>query len=194
MRIAMVALVVLASLAGCTGDDDPAEPGTPAANRPPIIALSANATAGPAPLAVAFSISGSDPDGDDLAWILDLGDGSTRQSGSSLPATVQHTYGTAGNYTVEVLVADGQAEARASLTLAVAPPAPGTPEAEALCPTDSQATTIPAGAAGTYYGTFYEAPSTGDAWMYEETNGVPGLQRDDATVSTDCPYPDSLMT
>lgn len=57
----------------------------------------------------------------------------------------------------------------------------------ALCPTDTDAVE-----AGPYWMTPQDA--TGGAfWIYEESNGMPGLQRNDDTVPTDCPQPDTII-
>ena len=76
-----------------------------AGNQPPVAALSAAPTSGPAPLAVAFDASGSsDPDGDDLtfAWDLD-GDGAFDDGGGP---TATWTYDEPGRVTARVRVTD----------------------------------------------------------------------------------------
>jgi PKD repeat protein len=88
-------------------------------NQPPVADASASApTSGPAPLAVAFSSSGShDDDGtiEDYAW--DFGDGPT--SGSTEPDP-HHTYTTTGTYTATLTVTDDDgAQNTTSVTITV---------------------------------------------------------------------------
>ncbi len=95
-------------------------------NEAPTASMAANVTAGPAPLHVEFSLDGSDPDEDELTWTLDLGDGSDAVTGSELPAVVEHTFETTGNYTVAFSVDDGQVPTTTDLDMTVQdlPPAP----------------------------------------------------------------------
>jgi len=73
-------------------------------NQPPSAKLSANPTSGTVPLSVHFDGSASsDPDGTITAYAWDFGDGN---HGSG--ATADHTYTTAGNYTVTLTVTDNQ--------------------------------------------------------------------------------------
>jgi hypothetical protein len=53
-----------------------------------------------------FNLTGSDPDGDQLAWTLDFGDGNAT-NGTSLPASVPHNYTAAGNFSVNYTLSDG---------------------------------------------------------------------------------------
>ena len=77
---------------------------TGTANRAPTAVATANKTSGPLPLAVTFDGRGSsDPDGDALSYDWNFGDGSAHGSGS-MP---NHTYNTAGRYTVTLTVNDG---------------------------------------------------------------------------------------
>ncbi|MCB0872765.1 MAG: PKD domain-containing protein [Thermoleophilia bacterium] len=101
---------------------DPEDGGT-SANRAPTAAAAAAPSSGAAPLAVTFSSAGtSDPDGDDLSYRWDFGDG-----GSSTQADPVHTYAAAGTYTAQLTVMDpATASASASTTVTVAAPAPGT--------------------------------------------------------------------
>lgn len=146
MRGLLVALLLMTmALAGCTdGDgDDPAPtsssststsrtttttaPATssstttssssttstaPPANKPPIGSLAATVNG----TAANFTVTGSDPDGDKLSWALAFGDGNATQ-GTSLPATVLHTY-PAGNYTATLTLNDGKTSAIYTLDLA----------------------------------------------------------------------------
>ena len=71
-------------------------------NLPPVAAVSASPTSGPAPLAVAFSAAGSsDPDGTIAAYAWDFGDGA---SGTNV--TASHTYASEGTYTAVLTVTD----------------------------------------------------------------------------------------
>ncbi|MEA3137437.1 MAG: hypothetical protein QOJ26_1855 [Thermoplasmata archaeon] len=89
--------------------------GTTATNQPPVGTISvtvdgANAT---------FSLSGSDPDGDTLVWDLTYGDGS-KTNGTTLPANPVHTYASAGNFTANFTITDGQAPATYDVTVTLA--------------------------------------------------------------------------
>jgi PKD repeat protein len=77
------------------------------ANRNPTATLGASPTSGRVPLAVGFSVSGSDPDADALTYSLNYGDGSAPQTGS-VPATPSHTYTTANTFTATLTVSDGR--------------------------------------------------------------------------------------
>lgn len=81
--------------------DAPAEP--PLSNTPPSVSVSATPLTGDAPLRVTLSAEASDPDGDELAYLWDFGDGTI--SGDN-PAT--HVYEDAGTYTAAVTVSDRQ--------------------------------------------------------------------------------------
>lgn len=72
---------------------------------PPTAVADATPTSGEAPLEVTFDASGSsDPDGDIVEYLWRFGDGSPPASG----ATVTHTFQTADEYTVELVVVDAQ--------------------------------------------------------------------------------------
>jgi PKD repeat protein len=88
----------------------------PPDNQPPLASPTAVPNAGPAPLTVQFAANASDPDGNPLTYAWSFGDGAT--STASGPA---HTYETAGSFTAELTVSDGQATAFASLTITVSP-------------------------------------------------------------------------
>jgi glucose/arabinose dehydrogenase len=100
-----------------------------AANLPPTAVLSANPTAGPSPLRVSFSASGSaDPNsGDTLSYVWNFGDASPTLT--STLATVVHTYTQAGIFTATLVVRDQQGAASQPATLRIdvdnLPPEPG---------------------------------------------------------------------
>ncbi|NNE71493.1 MAG: PKD domain-containing protein, partial [Rhodothermales bacterium] len=75
-------------------------------NQAPTAAISADPTTGPAPLTVTFDgTDSSDPNGDTLTYLWDLGDAT-----SSADASVSHTYLTAGTYAVSLTVSDPDGE------------------------------------------------------------------------------------
>ena len=82
------------------------------ANIAPLAVLGATPESGAAPLAVGFSINGSDADaGDRIAsYSLDFGDGQSleNQPVSSLPISLSHTYQQAGNYAARLTVTDSR--------------------------------------------------------------------------------------
>ena len=86
-------------------------------NQPPTAVISANPTSGSAPLAVAFSGSGStDLDGTITSYAWNFGDGATGTG-----ATVSHTYSVAGTFTATVTVSDnGNATSTAWAVIVVA--------------------------------------------------------------------------
>ena len=74
-----------------------------AANQDPNAAFTAQPSSGPAPLPVALDAGDSDdPDGDDLSYTWDLGDGQ-----GATTASLVHTFTVAGLYTVRLTVDDG---------------------------------------------------------------------------------------
>ncbi len=74
-----------------------------ATNGPPVAAFTAEPPSGPIPLAVTFDASGSsDPDGDDLTYEWNFGDGQTASG-----AVVLHTFYVSNSYTVTLSVSDG---------------------------------------------------------------------------------------
>lgn len=63
-----------------------------------------------------FSVVATDPEGRDVVYSWDFGDGSDAQG-----RVVQHAYGAAGNYTVAVTVSDGQETTRVASVVTVRP-------------------------------------------------------------------------
>lgn len=146
MRALLVlALLSTLTLAGCANDPDDPEPTsstssssasftatsttatssstttTTAApspkNEAPVATLAANVTSGLAPLQVRFTLGGSDAEGGALTYSFVLGDGSAPKTGT-LPAAVNHTFTTVGNYTARLTVSDGKLSNDASVTIA----------------------------------------------------------------------------
>jgi hypothetical protein len=95
--------------------------GTGPSNQAPTGTLSASVNGTTA----TFNLTGSDPDGDTLAWDLDFGDGN-RTNGTVLPTQVAHNYTTAGNLTVSYTLTDGQAPVSYNVTITVASGGPTT--------------------------------------------------------------------
>ena len=76
-------------------------------NRRPVVALSANPTAGVLPLNVSFSSAGSyDPDADTITYLWNFVDGAT-----SALANPTHTFTTAGAYNTSLTITDSKGSA-----------------------------------------------------------------------------------
>lgn len=88
-------------------------------NDAPTASLAASVANGSVPLNVTFTATVTDPDGDNLTWQLDFGDGSSAAQGTS-SGQANHTFTSAGNYTAVLTVSDGQRNASANLTIVVA--------------------------------------------------------------------------
>ena len=96
-------------------------------NGVPVAALTRAPEGGTGPLAVSFSTAGSrDPEGPLASWTLDFGDGTPAATGTGdPPATVAHTYATAGTFTATLTVRDkAGATASATVTTTVTARAP----------------------------------------------------------------------
>ena len=71
-------------------------------NNPPVADFTATPTSGSTPLIVQVDASGSsDPDGDSIRYLWDFGDGDT-----AIGLTSNHTYDTAGTFTIRLTVTD----------------------------------------------------------------------------------------
>jgi len=77
-------------------------------NNPPTAMLAVTPTQGVAPVDVAASVDATDPDGDQLTYSIDFGDGSAVQQGSLPVADLGHTYTAAGTFSVRLEVSDGK--------------------------------------------------------------------------------------
>jgi PKD repeat protein len=96
----------------------------PPPNRPPVAELQADPTSGPVPLTVSFDAGGSwDQDDDPLTFAWDFDDG---RQGSG--PQIDHTYDTAGTFTVTVTVSDGQ-DGQDQLTMTIRATEPEEPPA-----------------------------------------------------------------
>lgn len=93
-------------------------------NQPPVVELAASTTTGKAPLAIDFSATAVDPDGDALSYSWNFGDGATVAPSGETVQT--HTFAQAGAYGVTVTVADGRGGVHeATLQIAVTDPDSG---------------------------------------------------------------------
>ncbi|OEK08286.1 hypothetical protein A8C32_02185 [Flavivirga aquatica] len=93
-------------------------------NTPPVATLTATPTSGTVPLAVNFTASGTDANGDTLTYAIDYGDGT-----SGTGASTSHTYTTANTFTATVTVSDGNggtdtASVSITSTGSITPPPP----------------------------------------------------------------------
>jgi len=95
----LLLVTISAMLGGCAWLQDLINP-----NQAPVAVISANSTSGEAPLEVTFDASESyDPDGDEIGYEWDFGDGKTDQG-----QTAYHTFGVAGTYIVQLTIADNK--------------------------------------------------------------------------------------
>lgn len=91
----------------------PAPP--PPSNQPPTISVRASVTSGAGPLAVTFTSTASDPDGQVVGYSWDFGDGET-----SSAASPTHVYQAAGSFNARVTITDnGGATSSAAVTIMV---------------------------------------------------------------------------
>jgi large repetitive protein len=113
------AKVTVTDAGGRTGTDEVQVTVTdPPGNKPPVVEAAALPRSGNAPLNVLFTAEGSDPDGDDLTYAWDYGDGG---AGSGWKAS--HTYTAGGAYTAKVTVTDeGGMTASATVPITVGNP------------------------------------------------------------------------
>jgi len=97
------------------GGQEAAGSAPPPANQPPVVSVKASVTSGQAPLAVIFTGSATDADGQVVGYNWSFGDGQT--SSSAWPS---HTYQSAGSFTARLTVTDeAGASASASVVISV---------------------------------------------------------------------------
>jgi PKD repeat protein len=95
--------------------------GNPPGNQAPTVQIAADPAGGSAPLAVRFSASGRDPDGDPIRYVWNFGDG-----GEAGGKSATHTYQQAGTYTARVTVIDSHdATGTATMQVVVQPAGQG---------------------------------------------------------------------
>lgn len=165
--------------------------------------LTASAQNGSAPLNVTFNVTGSGPS--PLTWTLDV-DGEPIANGTSLPGNATHSFTEAGNHTVTLVVRSGSRNATANLTITVT-------EGDGGAATATEDDWVVFNADGTcdakgeidiegiYLHERGDPPGTGYAlgggtWVYEETNGLPGMQVGGAGESAEyvgCLNPDTII-
>jgi PKD repeat protein len=107
--------------------------GNPAGNQAPTVQIAASKTSGKAPLSVQFTAAGSDPDGDQLSYVWEFGDG-----GAAGGTKATHVYKSAGSYTAKVTATDGggkSASATVVITVTAGAGANGAPVPPAGGPT-----------------------------------------------------------
>lgn len=103
----LAACWVTALLAGCAG---PLGPDT-ATNRSPVARLAVTPEQAWAGAPVVFDLSASyDPDGRVKHYLLDLGDGTTRELGPQDDLSVEHTYTRGASYAAKLTVTDDGAD------------------------------------------------------------------------------------
>ena len=96
-------LIITMFLVSCSGNGVPTTPITPN-HQSPTASFTANPTSGVAPLAVSFDASNSsDSDGTIISYAWDFKDGNTGTG-----ETINHTFSSAGNYNVELIVIDNE--------------------------------------------------------------------------------------
>lgn len=176
----------------------------PATNHAPSVNLTVSPANGSAPLNVTFTITGNDTDGDALQWTLMLGN-ETIGNGTGLPGSQNHTFAQAGNYTVSVRVDDGTVNVTANVTVIVATAGPAGPTEDAYvvfnldgtCDAKGERTIGPV-----HVHDRADSPpepglvSGGGTWVYEESNGIAGLQVGGDAEDTPykaCLKPDTLI-
>lgn len=154
-----------------------------------------NSTAGNSTAGNQTSAALPDPEGQ-WAWRLDIGEASVVGDGSALPANHTFEFTMAGTYAVVFTATDGDETLTAQLEIVVSeaetpaePPTNGDgPEFpdDPNCKTDPGAILVPGVE-------LYVTDFPGVAYIYGESNGVAGLQRNDAAWDNNCVNPDTLI-
>jgi hypothetical protein len=105
-------------------DPTPAEHPFRIIDQAPSASLTLDQSGGPAPLDVEGTVGGTDPDGDELQYEIQFGDG-TDASGGLPDDPVAHTYTEPGVYVVRATVTDGYGpKSVVTRTVTVGPPEP----------------------------------------------------------------------
>jgi cytochrome c len=90
-----------------------------ASNSTPTVSATADKVAGPAPLAVSFTGTGADADGDTLSYAWDFtNDGTT----DATTANASYTYAQPGQYTAKFTVSDGERSRSVEIDIEAYPP------------------------------------------------------------------------
>ena len=95
-----------------------------ASNSAPTASAQADKVAGPAPLAVSFTGTGADADGDTLSYAWDFTNDGTVDATT---ANASHTYEEPGEYTAEFTVSDGERSRSVLIDIDVYPPVASCP-------------------------------------------------------------------
>jgi len=128
-----VALLTVVDNTGASGSMAAEVTVSDPANELPTAELSATPTSGPAPLPVALSGTGTDPDGTIVTYKLDFqGDGTYDWESADPPSSLVHEYAAAGTYVAKLTILDDD-DAEASDTVAITVTEP---PALAVSPTD----------------------------------------------------------
>jgi len=180
------ATVTVTDNAGATGSASLAIGVASPANRPPTATAAANPTSGTAPLTVAFTGSGTDPDGTIASYRWTFGDG-----GTSTLQNPSHTYTTAGSYIASLVVTDnGGATGSAAVSISVSTAVNRAPTATASAnPTSG---TAPLVVAFTGTGTDTDGTIASYRWTFGD-GGTSTLQNPSHTYASAGNYTASLV-
>ena len=107
--------------ASTTTTRPPGQPPVEPSNSAPTGSMSAVRAA--ANRTLNFTLNGTDPEGDNIVWDLQFGDGNST-SGALLPANVTHQYPALGLYNATFVITDGRLQATYNLTVNVTLAAP----------------------------------------------------------------------
>ena len=184
----------------------------------PTANLTASALNGTAPLNVTFTVNGTHAAGTNITWSLVVtpADGNatgnataaaSAGNGTRFPGNATYTFGEAGNFTVVLYVTDGARNATANVTIRVE----GNASAPAIVPSEDDWVVFNADGTcdakdeielfGEYVHERGDPPGTGyvaggGTWIYEESNGIDGLQVGGAGENAEyvnCLNPDFLV-
>ncbi len=148
---------------------------TVGSNQPPVAQAGATPTSGDAPLTVAFTGTGSDPDGTIASYAWTFGDG-----GASTEQNPSHTYLSGGNFVATLTVTDDQgATGTASVAISVVSSNPA-PVADA----GPDQTNLDPGGSVTLNGTASYDPDGGDLTYRWVQTGGPAVTLSRADTAT----------